>query len=79
MGAIVNRELKQRVRPINGQVAHRFIAKTDVKHAAKIIQNMDARCNMWDETEEDKKDQEKEVRYLELISLTSLALTARGL
>ena len=60
MGAIVNRELKQRIRPINGITAHTQVAKQDIKHAAKVIQNLDAKINMWDDTDEEKKDQEKE-------------------
>lgn len=60
MGAIVNRELKQRVRPVNGIVAHRPVAKADIKHAAKIIQNLDHKWNIWDESDE-KQDKEKQV------------------
>ena len=60
MGAIVNRELKQRVRPINGLSAHKQVVKQDIKHAAKIVQNMDNKWNLWDDQDE-KKDQEKQV------------------
>ena len=60
MGAIVNRELKQRVRPVNGIVAHRPVAKADIKHAAKIIQNLDHKWNIWEENDE-KQDKEKTV------------------
>ena len=55
MGAIVNRELKQRVRPVNGIVAHRPVAKADIKHAAKIIQNLDHKWNIWDDEKQDKE------------------------
>ena len=62
MGAIVNRELKQRVRPVNGIVAHRPVAKADIKHAAKIIQNLDHKWNIWDDNDE-KQDKEKQVSH----------------
>ncbi|KAI0238154.1 Serrate RNA effector molecule-like protein, partial [Lamellibrachia satsuma] len=62
MGAIVNRELKQRVRPVNGIVAHRPVAKADIKHAAKIIQNLDHKWNIWDESDE-KQDKEKQMSF----------------
>jgi len=61
MGAIVNRELKQRVRPVSGITAHKTVTKQDIKHAAKIVQNFDNRWNIWADDEE-KKDEEKEVR-----------------
>ncbi|KAK2165819.1 hypothetical protein LSH36_45g11011 [Paralvinella palmiformis] len=59
MGAIVNRELKQRVRPVSGITAHKTVTKQDIKHAAKIVQNFDNRWNIWADDEE-KKDEEKE-------------------
>lgn len=62
MGAIVNRELKQRVRPVSGFTVHRPVAKQDVKHVAKIIQLLDNRWKIWDDLlPNDKKDKEKEV------------------
>ena len=62
MGAIVNRELKQRVRPINGIVAHKQVAKQDIKHCAKIIQAFDEKWRLWEDDEGEKKDKEKKVR-----------------
>ena len=72
MGAIVNRELKQRVRPVHGIASHRPVIKADVKYAAKIVQNFDTRWSLWesedsgaeavaggDSTKEEKKDDEK--------------------
>ena len=38
MGAIVNRELKQRVRAVNGLTTHKSVIRQDIRHAAKIIQ-----------------------------------------
>lgn len=59
MGPIVNREIKQRVRVINGLAVHRQVAKHDIKHAAKIIQNLDSRWKMWQDPTSEKKDDEK--------------------
>ena len=69
MGAIVNRELKQRVRPVHGIASHRPVIKADVKYAAKIVQNFDTRWSLWesedsgaeagDGAKEEKKDDEK--------------------
>lgn len=60
MGAIVNRELKQRVRPVSGFTVHRPVAKQDVKHCAKIIQLLDDRWKIWDDIfPDEKKDQSK--------------------
>lgn len=59
MGPIVNREIKQRVRVINGLAVHRQVAKHDIKHAAKIIQNLDSRWKMWQDPMSEKKDDEK--------------------
>ncbi len=56
----MNRELKQRVRPINGLSLHKQVIKQDIKHAAKIVQNYDNKWNLWDDNDE-KKDAEKEV------------------
>ena len=62
LGAIVNKELQQRVRPINGVTSHRSVAKSDIKHCAKIVQNFDKRWNLWVESEEERKDRQKKVR-----------------
>ncbi|GAB1598058.1 serrate RNA effector molecule homolog isoform X3 [Argonauta hians] len=59
LGAIVNRELKQRVRPVHGITAHKPIVKQDIKLAAKIIQNLDSKWKLWENHGEDKKDVEK--------------------
>ena len=48
MGATVNRDLQQRIRPINGLTLHQQITKSDIKNVAKIVQNFDNRWNMWD-------------------------------
>lgn len=59
----MNRELKQRVRPVNGISAHKQIVRADVKQAARIIQNLDSKWGMWEDPEEEKKDKSKEVSH----------------
>ncbi|XP_060555342.1 serrate RNA effector molecule homolog [Ruditapes philippinarum] len=60
LGATLNRELKQRVRPVSGITAHKNVVKQDIKLAAKIIQNFDDKWRIWDDPESEKKDCEKE-------------------
>ena len=57
MGAVVNRELRQRVRAVNGLSVHKSVAKQDIKHAAKIIQSLDKRWKMWEKSEGEKEEQ----------------------
>lgn len=62
LGAIVNRELKQRVRPIAGVTSHRPVVKADIKHAAKIVQSLDKKTGLWEEPGEKKDKSEKSER-----------------
>lgn len=55
----MNRELKQRVRPVHGITAHKPIVKQDIKLTAKIIQNLDSKWKLWEDVGEEKKDAEK--------------------
>jgi hypothetical protein len=49
-GAIVNRELSSRVRPIANLVSHhKSVVKNDIKLAMRILQNMDQRWGLWQE------------------------------
>jgi len=61
IGAIVNRELQQRVRSVSGLTVHRPVTKQDVKFAAKLIQMLDDRWKLWHDQTDEKKDKEKEV------------------
>jgi len=47
MGAIVNRDLSRRIRPINGITQHKQVVKNDIRLAAKIVQNYDKRHNLF--------------------------------
>lgn len=50
------------MRPVNGISAHKQVVRADIKQAAKIIQILDSKWGMWEESEEEKKDKSKEVR-----------------
>lgn len=47
LGAIVNRDLSRRVRPVNGVTAHKSIVRSDIKLCAKIAHNLDQKSNLW--------------------------------
>lgn len=52
-GAIVNREIASRIRPIVSIAAYqKSVAKADLKHAMKIIQNMDKKWKIWQPKQE---------------------------
>lgn len=53
LGAIVNRDLSRRVRPINGITAHKTIVRSDIKLCAKIAYNLDVKASLW-QSEQDK-------------------------
>jgi hypothetical protein len=63
-GAIVNRDLNKRVRPTASHMCHhKPVVRNDIKFATKIIQNLDKRWNLWDNSvvEEEKKEPKKEI------------------
>ncbi|XP_022652263.1 serrate RNA effector molecule homolog isoform X3 [Varroa jacobsoni] len=47
LGAILNRDLSRRVRSVNGIVSAKSVMKSDMKLAAKIIQNLDTQRGLW--------------------------------
>lgn len=53
LGAIVNRDLSRRVRPVNGVTNHKTIIRNDIKLCAKIIHNLDEKNPLWTETSSD--------------------------
>ena len=69
MGAIVNRDLQQRIRSVNGLTLHQQVAKSDVKNAAKIIQNFDNRWNMWDDNVDKNANSNRPVSLVMLYSV----------
>ena len=46
-GAIVNRDLARRIRVVNGVTAHKAVAQSDLRLAAKLCQAFDARAKLW--------------------------------
>lgn len=58
LGAIVNRDLSRRVRPVNGITAHKTICKSDIKLCAKIAYSLDEKANLWRESLDGQDNQE---------------------
>jgi len=56
LGAIVNRDLSRRVRPVNGITVHRSVVRSDIKLAAKIAHNLDIKASLWTEEGASKKN-----------------------
>lgn len=56
LGAIVNRDLSRRVRPINGITAHKTIVRSDIKLCAKIAFNLDVKAGLWQHENEIKSE-----------------------
>jgi hypothetical protein len=61
MGAIINRELKNRIRTINGIGQHKTIVRNDLRLITKIIQQLDSRWNIWEVTDNDNIEKKPEV------------------
>ncbi|XP_069705569.1 serrate RNA effector molecule homolog isoform X2 [Periplaneta americana] len=47
LGAIVNRDLSRRIRTVNGITSHRQVVRHDIKLAARIVHNLDAKSGLW--------------------------------
>ncbi|KAJ6645884.1 Serrate RNA effector molecule like [Pseudolycoriella hygida] len=56
LGAIVNRDLSRRVRPVNGITAHKTIVRSDIKLCAKIAFNLDNKAGLWANNETTSQD-----------------------
>ncbi|XP_058979591.1 serrate RNA effector molecule homolog isoform X2 [Musca domestica] len=55
MGAIVNRDLSRRVRPVNGMTAHKTVVRADIKLCAKIAMNLDEKFRLWQSSNAESK------------------------
>lgn len=53
LGAIVNRDLSRRIRSVSGIASHKQIVRADIKLAARIIQNLDAKQRLWTDSTKD--------------------------
>ncbi|XP_043237521.1 serrate RNA effector molecule homolog isoform X1 [Amphibalanus amphitrite] len=58
LGAIVNRDLSRRVRTVNGITSHKQVVRADIKLAAKIIQNLDSRYQLWPDPDAEQRGQQ---------------------
>jgi hypothetical protein len=56
MGAIINRELKNRIRTINGIGQHKIIVRNDLRLITKIIKKLDERWNIWESINNDNEE-----------------------
>ncbi|KAI1290255.1 Serrate RNA effector molecule -like protein [Halotydeus destructor] len=61
-GAIVNRDLSRRIRSVNGIASHKNVVRADIRHAAKIIHNLDKLRNLW---QDDVKKEEEQIEKKE--------------
>ena len=50
---MINRELKNRIRAINGIGQHKTIVRNDLRLVTKIIKQFDERWNLWNSSEEE--------------------------
>ncbi|CAF4304948.1 unnamed protein product, partial [Didymodactylos carnosus] len=74
-GAIVNRELKNRIRIINGIGQHKTIVRNDLRSATKIIKNLDERWKIWENNSDNTNDKIKTSDDSEISSSTTSTTT----
>jgi hypothetical protein len=58
LGAIVNRDLSRRIRPINGITAHKQVVRSDIRISAKVALHLDNRSGLWLDEEKKEKPQQ---------------------
>lgn len=69
LGAIVNRDLSRRIRPVNGIVAHKQVVRSDIRIAAKVTLHLDAKAALWvNEDDEQRKRDDKNQAGFGLVS-----------
>ena len=54
----MNRDLSRRVRTVSGVTSHKQVVRADIKLAAKIIQNLDSRYQLWPDPDAEQKGQQ---------------------
>jgi len=57
LGAIVNRDLSRRIRSVNGIASHKNVVRADIRHAAKIVFNLDKQRKLWEDESNEGKEQ----------------------
>ncbi|CAG9818764.1 unnamed protein product [Phaedon cochleariae] len=55
LGAIVNRDLSRRIRPINGITAHKQVVRSDIRISARTVLHLDTKAGLWLDQEEKKE------------------------
>ncbi|GFS18174.1 serrate RNA effector molecule-like protein [Elysia marginata] len=67
LGATLNRELKLRIREVEGLTVHKPVMRNDIKMAAKLIQVLDDKHSLWEDEDaeagQEKKDAEKQPEF----------------
>ncbi len=69
LNAAINRELDQKIKKISGLANLKDIVRNDLKHACKVVDNMDRRWGLWNYSniyEENKKKEEEELTKIDL-------------
>lgn len=66
LGAIVNRDLSRRIRPVNGITAHKQVVRSDIRISAKVVLHMDTKAGLWPDDDEEKKEKPQQVHTIEL-------------
>lgn len=62
LGAIVNRDLSRRIRPVNGITAHKQVVRSDIRISAKVVLHLDGRAGLWPDDGENQNEKPKPVR-----------------
>ncbi|XP_054156484.1 serrate RNA effector molecule homolog [Oppia nitens] len=56
LNVIVNRDLNRRIRSVNGIASHKNVVRADIRHAAKIVLNLDKQKKLWEDETNDNKE-----------------------
>ena len=56
IGAIINKDLSRRVRAVDGIASHKSCVLADIRHAAKIIAQLDHQRKVWKRTDDEEPE-----------------------
>lgn len=70
LGAIVNRDLSRRIRPINGITAHKQVVRSDIRISARVALHLDTKAGLWvdPDSENDQQDKQQEQQSFGFVS-----------